>query len=173
LRDFDVKALQDLLKKADISFDVEPPEAQVKAAKEKKEAGVADPPVPVEAPPPKGVVAPPPLNYVHVIDGEEIKLVCQVMLQKEGPDGLKDEECLNPAPVGMAGLCRLHYKEYLVDKINKNNLDPVELYENPSVILLREKIEVPQREDDDDEDKYRAKVVEAIKENIPLKKKKL
>lgn len=42
---------------------------------------------------------------VHVIDEEEIVLVCQVMLQKETPDGLKDEECLKAAPVGMAGLC--------------------------------------------------------------------
>ena len=45
-------------------------------------------------------------KIVHVIDGEEIHLVCQVMLQKETPDGLRDEECLAAAPQGMAGLCK-------------------------------------------------------------------
>lgn len=45
-------------------------------------------------------------KIVHVIDGEEIHLVCQVVLQKETPDGLKDEECLAAAPQGMAGLCK-------------------------------------------------------------------
>lgn len=82
----------------------DPPETQVAVAKELKEKGTPLVPVldtmlfdfggEVEAKPP-----------VHVIDGEEIVLVCQVMLQKETRDGLKDEECLRASPAGMAGLC--------------------------------------------------------------------
>lgn len=76
------------------------------ATKEMKEKGTplvpADKP---EAPGPDGEEGAVPKPPVHVIDGEEIVLVCQVMLQKETPDGLKDEECLRSAPEGMAGLC--------------------------------------------------------------------
>lgn len=35
----------------------------------------------------------------------DIKLMCCVMLQKELPGGLKDEECGKDAIKGMAGLC--------------------------------------------------------------------
>ena len=76
--------------------------------KEKKAQGT--PLVPIdkpEAPGPDGEEGAVPKPPVHVIDGEEIVLVCQVMLQKELPDGtFKDEPCLKSAPVGMAGLCQ-------------------------------------------------------------------
>ena len=39
------------------------------------------------------------------IGDEEVKLECSVMLQKENPDGLKDEECGRPVEDGNAGLC--------------------------------------------------------------------
>ena len=87
---------------------LDPPEAQIAAAKEMKEKGT--PLVPAEQPKPVGLGGEveeqeKPKPPVHVIDEEEIVLVCQVMLQKETPDGLKDEACLRAAPVGMAGLC--------------------------------------------------------------------
>ena len=37
--------------------------------------------------------------------GEGVELKCRVMLQKELPDGLRDEECGVKATVGHAGLC--------------------------------------------------------------------
>lgn len=41
-------------------------------------------------------------------DGEEgeVKLECRVMLQKEMPEGLKDEECGKQVAEGQAGLCQ-------------------------------------------------------------------
>ncbi|XP_019849469.1 PREDICTED: ubiquitin carboxyl-terminal hydrolase CYLD-like [Amphimedon queenslandica] len=127
-----------------------------------------------EAPGPDGEEGDIPKPPVHVIDGEEIVLVCQVMLRKETLDGLKDEECLRSAPVGMAGLCELHYKEYLVYKINKEGLDPVEMYgiHQVKLILRREELEVPEEEDDEGEEEYKGRLIEIIKERIPIVKKK-
>ena len=47
---------------------------------------------------------------------------------------------------------RTHYKEYLVDKINKKKLDPVTIYETPKVelILTREEMAVPERNNEND-----------------------
>ena len=102
------------------------------------------------------------------------------MLQKEKPNGLTDEECGNPSPEGMAGLCtlvltlnlhyqlcctllhRTHYKEYLVNKINSNKLDPLVLYEDNQIerILDREEKPIPQKEEDDTDEQYRQKLIE-------------
>ena len=51
-------------------------------------------------------------------------------------------------------LCRLHYKEYLVDKINKNRLDPVTIYETEKIrlILTREELELPPRHGNEEEE---------------------
>ena len=48
---------------------------------------------------------------------------------------------------------RTHYKEYLVDKINKNKLDPVTMYKTDKILLIltREELEFPEKEDDDEE----------------------
>ncbi|XP_043914761.1 E3 ubiquitin-protein ligase RNF31 isoform X2 [Protopterus annectens] len=54
---------------------------------------------------------------------------CRVMEQKEYPDGLRDEPCGKEATDGYAGLCKVHYQEYLVSLINAHSLDPAVLYE--------------------------------------------
>lgn len=48
----------------------------------------------------------------------------------------------------------MHYKEYLVDKINKNKLDPVTIYGTPQIgaMLTREEIPIPPREENEEED---------------------
>lgn len=79
---------------------LDPPEAQIAAAKERKEQGI-----PNELPEALNEEEEAKPKAVHTIDGQEIEIVCQVMLQKETPDGLKDEECLKEAPPEMAGLC--------------------------------------------------------------------
>lgn len=58
--------------------------------------------------------------------------------------------------------CRLHYKEYLVNKINKAKVDPVELYSVHQVkgILKREEVDVPEQEDNEEDDGYKARLVE-------------
>ncbi len=46
---------------------------------------------------------------------------------------------------------RLHYKEYLVDKINKNKLDPITIYNTNQikVMLSREELKVPVQNEDE------------------------
>ena len=58
--------------------------------------------------------------------------------------------------------CRVHYKEYLVNKINKEGLDPVEMYSVHQVklILKREELEVPEEEDKEEEEHYKGRLVE-------------
>ncbi|XP_068026883.1 E3 ubiquitin-protein ligase RNF31-like, partial [Melanerpes formicivorus] len=69
--------------------------------------------VPFETEPPAGIPA----------DGG-----CPVLEQKEAGAGLKDEACGRETEPGMAGVCRGHYKEYLVALLNERGLDPVPLY---------------------------------------------
>lgn len=56
----------------------------------------------------------------------------------------------------------MHYKEYLVNKINKEGLDPVEMYEVHQVklILRREELEVPEEEEDEVEEQYKGRLIE-------------
>lgn len=60
---------------------------------------------------------------------------------------------------------RTHYKEYLVDKINKEKLDPITIYETEKIqlILRREEMDVPDKEEEDgveeDADAYRERLI--------------
>lgn len=56
--------------------------------------------------------------------------------------------------------CRKHYKEYLVDRINKAKLDPLPLYDNITVILTREEKRVPEREGEESDEDYRERLIE-------------
>ena len=57
----------------------------------------------------------------------------------------------------------VHYKEYLVDKINKNRLDPITLYDldKMGLILTREGMEIPIHfyEDCETEDEFKEKMI--------------
>lgn len=58
---------------------------------------------------------------------------------------------------------RKHYKEYLVDRINKSKLDPLPLYErdgNIEIILKREEKAVPEKEEDETDDQYKERLIE-------------
>ncbi|KAL7301634.1 hypothetical protein TKK_0005641 [Trichogramma kaykai] len=52
---------------------------------------------------------------------------CRVQLQKETPAGMVDAVCGNDVPESHAGLCRVHYIEYLVGKIRRDLLEPLSL----------------------------------------------
>ena len=62
-------------------------------------------------------------------------------------------------------LFRTHYKEYLVDKINKAKLDPITIYETRKiqVMLTRDGLEVPEKEDaageEEEEATYRERLI--------------
>ena len=117
------------------------------------------------------------------IIGDKVVMKCSAMLQKELVDKLVDEACGNEVKEGHAGLCeyvsslaprpesnekcvlcccRKHYKEYLVDKINKAKLDPISLYENIGVILIREEKPVPEKEEDEEDDHYTQRLIEVL-----------
>ncbi|KAK8722802.1 hypothetical protein OTU49_012048, partial [Cherax quadricarinatus] len=94
---------------------------------------------------------------------------CQVQEQKELADGLKDDICGRIVPPGYAGLCRLHYTEYLVEKINTHKLDPVTIFDEADlrVCLRRNGKTVPIRRWES-EKLYRDKLIKLIKEHLPL-----
>ncbi|XP_076752436.1 linear Ubiquitin E3 ligase [Xylocopa sonorina] len=52
---------------------------------------------------------------------------CKVQLQKETPTGVVDAVCNSDVVEGHAGLCRIHYIEYLVRKIRSTQLEPLPL----------------------------------------------
>ena len=85
MRDFDVEELQEFLKQHNIAYDTEPRETPAPAAKEGGGEGEQAEEKPAEPEAAKG---------------------CRVMLQKETPEGLKDEECGGDVMDGQAGLCK-------------------------------------------------------------------
>ena len=59
---------------------------------------------------------------------------------------------------------RTHYKEYLVDKINKAKLDPITIYETAKITLMltRDGLEVPDKDVDGEEEEdgtYRERLI--------------
>ncbi|KAG8036853.1 hypothetical protein G9C98_004175 [Cotesia typhae] len=53
---------------------------------------------------------------------------CKVQLQKETPTGVIDAVCNSDVVENHAGLCRIHYNEYLVRKIRLSKLEPLSLF---------------------------------------------
>ncbi|XP_066985853.1 E3 ubiquitin-protein ligase lubel-like isoform X42 [Macrobrachium rosenbergii] len=105
----------------------------------------------------------------QVRDSHGQKVLCLVQEQKELPDGLKDDICGRIVPDGYAGLCKLHYTEYLVEKINTHKLDPVSIFDEADlrVCLRRNGKPVPVRRWES-EKLYRDKLIKLIKEHLPL-----
>ncbi|XP_024937469.1 uncharacterized protein LOC107264399 isoform X2 [Cephus cinctus] len=61
------------------------------------------------------------------VEGPVGERKCKVQLQKETPGGVVDAVCNSDVIEGHAGLCRIHYVEYLVRKIRSNKLEPLDL----------------------------------------------
>ncbi|XP_029437829.1 E3 ubiquitin-protein ligase RNF31 isoform X2 [Rhinatrema bivittatum] len=95
---------------------------------------------------------------------------CRVMEQKEVLGGLKDEPCGKETPVGYAGLCQSHYKEYLVRLINSQSLDPMVLYDLPEaeIVCKRYLPAMPQRAAGEDDRTYRNRMLKKLMEEVPL-----
>jgi len=98
---------------------------------------------------------------------------CIILEQKEEEDGGRkyDEPCGKAAPEGYAGLCEKHYKEYLVQLINNNGLDPVDAMNVEEVKRLMEKhyIEIPAPRNLLGKYGYLKKLKKIAKKKIPLK----
>ena len=82
------------------------------------------------------------------------------------PDSASMAQCPRLRELLFQHLCpiyRKHYKEYLVDRINKAQLDPLPLYEkdgNIEIILKREEKPVPEKEEDETDDHYKQRLIE-------------
>jgi len=96
---------------------------------------------------------------------------CRLVEQKEDGGRKYDEPCGNDAPEGYAGLCEKHYKEYLVQLINNNGLDPVDVMDVDQVKRLMERhhIEIPAQPKLPKKNGYLKKLKQIVKEKIPLK----
>lgn len=101
---------------------------------------------------------------------QESGQTCPVMEQKEDPEGKRDEACGREVQEGFAGLCMIHYKEYLVSLINKRNLDPVAIMSVEAMkrLIEREEKKVPERKGNEAEAKYRKRLEQFIREIEPL-----
>lgn len=78
----------------------------------------------------------------EVTNGSIKAKVCSVMEQKRISNGYKDEICGRSTE--FAGLCRLHYIEYLGQLIFKNNVDPIDIFEvyELELVLKRSNVQV-------------------------------
>ncbi|XP_076352720.1 linear Ubiquitin E3 ligase isoform X2 [Tachypleus tridentatus] len=105
-------------------------------------------------------------------EGTEIKEYCQVMEQKEMPSGLVDDICGKEVLEGHAGLCRVHYVEYLVEQINNNNLEPLTVMDvNDLQLMLRwGHLPVPQQIKSEPDEDYRERLLENIEKELPIHK---
>ncbi|XP_044752367.1 E3 ubiquitin-protein ligase lubel isoform X2 [Coccinella septempunctata] len=98
------------------------------------------------------------------------RLKCCIPLQRETPNGLIDTVCSNEVLAGQAGLCKLHYIEYLVGLIGRHKLDPVTILDLAEVIqeLRRRGKELPERSPSCNDQQYKEICVKIVMEQIPL-----
>jgi hypothetical protein len=96
--------------------------------------------------------------------------LCRVMEQKQTQTGFKDEPCGKAVPENFAGLCEVHYKEYLVGLINRHNIDPAEVMTEAELTLLLERAEkpVPPRERQETSPAYCKHLLQIVQRDLPL-----
>jgi len=97
---------------------------------------------------------------------------CVVQLQKDTPVGLMDDICGNDIEPGLAGLCRQHYIEYLVNLTNQHQIDPLSVYRGSELIALlrRMAMDVPERLENENDADFYGRCAQVIEEKLPLHK---
>ncbi|XP_012057130.1 PREDICTED: uncharacterized protein LOC105620231 [Atta cephalotes] len=95
---------------------------------------------------------------------------CKVQLQKETPTGVVDAVCNFDVIEGHAGLCRIHYVEYLVRKIRLTQLEPLPLLnmDDLEMCVRRAGLKLPANWYGRDPEYYRNDLVKVVKQEIPL-----
>ncbi|XP_077542764.1 uncharacterized protein LOC144155295 isoform X3 [Haemaphysalis longicornis] len=96
---------------------------------------------------------------------------CEVPEQKETGDGFKDDICGRPVEEGTAGLCRMHYVEYLGQLIFKHHIDPLPIFDcdELELVLKRANIRLPSRYKLSDGE-YQDVLIKMINADVPLDK---
>ncbi|XP_076228824.1 linear Ubiquitin E3 ligase isoform X2 [Nomia melanderi] len=95
---------------------------------------------------------------------------CKVQLQKETPTGVVDAVCNSDVVEGHAGLCRIHYIEYLVRKIRKVQLEPLPLLnvDDLETCVRRAGLKLPPNWYGRNPEHYRRDLAEVVRKEIPL-----
>nr|CAB3265653.1 ZF(RING/C6HC)-6 zinc finger protein [Phallusia mammillata] len=112
------------------------------------------------------------LNRANIRFGTEgvtTNMYCQVLEQKETSTGLEDDFCGREVHNENVGLCKLHYKEYLVNLINDNKLDPANVFSVDELITCLSRVEssVPKPTVEMTEREYASVLLLQVKE-LPL-----
>ncbi|XP_062707212.1 E3 ubiquitin-protein ligase lubel isoform X12 [Aedes albopictus] len=104
------------------------------------------------------------------LEGGGASMKCPIPLQRETPAGLMDTICNGEVPDGYAGLCRIHYVEYLVGAVSKAQVDPLPILDLTDCVqeLRRRGIPLPERGPWDTDAIYREMCQKIVKEQIPL-----
>ncbi|KAH0568824.1 E3 ubiquitin-protein ligase lubel-like isoform X2 [Cotesia glomerata] len=95
---------------------------------------------------------------------------CKVQLQKETPTGVVDAVCNSDVVENHAGLCRIHYNEYLVRKIRLSKLEPLSLFniDDLETCIKRAGLNLPANWYRRDPEDYRRDLAEVVQKEIPL-----
>ncbi|XP_061589057.1 E3 ubiquitin-protein ligase RNF31 isoform X2 [Cololabis saira] len=98
---------------------------------------------------------------------------CSVMeLRDDG--GMWDEPCGQPTHPEYRGYCQMHYKEHLVELINRCRGDPAVLYTQAEMAaeLQRWHVDVPSRKTDEPEPLYVHRLCLTLTSSIPLRRQR-
>ncbi|CAJ1073221.1 E3 ubiquitin-protein ligase RNF31-like isoform X1 [Xyrichtys novacula] len=99
--------------------------------------------------------------------------VCLVLeVRDDGSEG--EEPCGRPAPPEFRGYCQSHYKERLVELINRCRGDPAVLFSvaEMKAELQRWLVEVPTRKPDEPELAYTQRLLLTLTNSVPLRKQR-
>ncbi|XP_047545279.1 E3 ubiquitin-protein ligase lubel isoform X2 [Vanessa atalanta] len=93
---------------------------------------------------------------------------CPIQLQRETPTGLVDTTCGSEVQPKQAGLCKMHYVEYLAGKARE--LDPIPIMDVSELVaeLRRRALPLPERGPWDTDPIYAGMCAEIVREKIPL-----
>ncbi|XP_018564657.1 uncharacterized protein LOC108906015 isoform X2 [Anoplophora glabripennis] len=95
---------------------------------------------------------------------------CLIPLQRETPNGLIDTVCSNEVNPGQAGLCRMHYIEYLCTLIRKSNIDTIDMLnaDDLETVVRRAAKKLPPNCFGTPREVYRSRLRQIVIEQIPL-----
>ncbi|XP_030016247.1 E3 ubiquitin-protein ligase RNF31-like isoform X1 [Sphaeramia orbicularis] len=112
-----------------------------------------------------------PANSSAVDSGLKATGECSV-LEFRDSSRKEEEPCGRPAPPTFRGYCQIHYKERLVELINRCRADPVMLFSTEEMVveLQRWNVTVPMRRPDESEPKYTDRLRMVVTDAVPLRK---
>ncbi|CAG9771886.1 unnamed protein product [Ceutorhynchus assimilis] len=95
---------------------------------------------------------------------------CPVALQRETPSGLIDTICSNEVNPGQAGLCRMHYIEYLCFLIRKNKIETIEILQEDDLetVVRRANRKLPPNAYGTPKGMYHFRLKQIVMDQIPL-----